>query len=146
MRHHRLPTALLLVLLASLLGTACSDSTGPSKPRYPAVQGTYDFSAPISEIPGARWSGNLTLLVADPDRADFSGTYVMTLYDPQGRSAGSFTGSITQGSVTTGGAISFGFDDALQVRGTVDGAQMSGTWIMSDGQNNYTGSFTAVRR
>lgn len=88
----------------------------------------------------------MTLLVADTDRGDFSDTYVMTLYDPQGRSAGSFTGSITEGSVTPSGAISFGFDDALQVRGTVDGAQMSGTWIMSGGQSNYTGSLTAVRR
>lgn len=134
------------VVLVLLFAAACGDSTGPSGPRYPELQGTYDFSAPVNEVEGARFSGSMTLLHADRDQSQFDGTFTMSLIGPDGANYGSGSGDIAAGTVSESGSVNFQFENSQwRWTGRLDGARIEGTWILT-GDPNYTGTFTAVRR
>lgn len=141
---------LVAVLALSVVLAACGGEDGPTAPPapvFPEVQGVYDYSAPITELPGGRFSGNFTVL-DDGGTAtqQFSGTFVANLVGPDGTSYATFDGPIVSGGVTEAGAISFNFMDATwNFSGQLTGRNITGTWILR-GNPNYTGTFTAVRR
>jgi hypothetical protein len=147
MRAIRSPLlATLLIAFASACGG--DGPTAPPAPVYPLVQGVYDYSAPISELPGSKWSGSMTILHGSKDVPDFSGTFTVNLIGPDGRNYGSGNGNITMGKVAASGAVTFEFGSTdWRMSGTMSGASIAGTWLLrGDRGNNYTGNFTALRR
>lgn len=148
MRLIRARITLFSTLLFALLVAACGDSgTGPSEPRFPAIQGTYDINAPVDGVPGARFSGNMTILDESRDNAEFSGTATVQLFT--GSTAGTtLNAPLVNGTVTETGAVSFSMQDSrFRWNGNLSGNTITGTWILTgSGTNNFTGTFTAVRR
>lgn len=133
-----------LLVLAACGGDS---STGPKEPEFPALQGTYDFSAPINEAQGARFSGNMTLLQADRDMPGFEGTFVVSLIAPDGENVGTFTGNVANGTITENGAVTFNFEDpSWRFTGTLSNNTITGTYLLRAEDQNFTGTFTAVRR
>jgi hypothetical protein len=140
--RHRIATA----VLSTLLFAGCSDSTGP-KP-YADVQGTYDVSAPIAEISGARFTGTLTIVDDSRDTPHFEGTYTLSLIGADGANRGRYTGDLVAASVTEAGSIRFNLDDdKFRWSGAVaEGGNLTGTWVLSNTASNYTGTFVAAAR
>ncbi len=90
----------------------------------------------------------MTILHSSKDVPDFSGTFTLNLIGPDGRNYGSGNGNITTGKVTPSGAVTFEFGSAdWRMSGTMSGASITGTWLLKGERgNNYTGTFTALRR
>lgn len=134
-------------LVAVVVLAGCGDSTGSQD--YHEVQGVYDVGAPLNEIPGARFSGTLTIIDDSRSTPEFSGTYSLRLIGPDGTTAGNYSGDIAAGEVTRTGSLKFNLkDEGFRWSGVISGTgDISGTWILvGQGSSNYTGSFLADRR
>lgn len=136
----------IAVLVAVVAVAGCGgDSTGVQAPKYPTVQGVYDYDATINGLPTAKVSGTLTVVDANPADSTFTGTFVVTLSAP-GAASESFTGDLTNGAVDPTGSIRFDFGDpAYHNVGTLANSVVTGTWVLR-GDETFTGSFTAVHR
>lgn len=135
------------ILATSLLLAACGDGgTGPD--AFADVQGTYDVSAPMAEVPGARFTGTLTLIDDSRDTPEFAGTYTLSLIAADGTNRGRFTGDVVNAALTETGSVRFHLDDdKFRWTGTVtESGDLSGTWILTNAASNYTGTFVAASR
>lgn len=135
-------------VLAAVLFALAGCESGTASEQYPFVGGTYDVSAPVTEISGARFTGTLTVVDDDATTPEFDGTYTLTLLGSDGAKRGGFTGSMVDASISTAGSVRFDLNaNNFRWRGNLaDNGTMSGTWILVDGTTNYTGSFLALRR
>jgi hypothetical protein len=89
----------------------------------------------------------MTLLQADRDLPGFEGTFVASLFGPDGTNFGSFTGSVVNGMITQGGSVTFNFaDSSWRFTGNLNNNTIAGTYLLQTEDGNFTGSFTAVRR
>ncbi|HEY0024464.1 MAG TPA: hypothetical protein VGB24_16235 [Longimicrobium sp.] len=140
--HYRFAPA----FFATLLLVGCGDATGPR--TYAEVQGTYDVSAPIAEVPGARFSGTMTIVDDSRDTPEFGGTYTLSLIGADGANHGRFTGDLVNGAVTGAGSVRFYLDDdKFRWSGAVsDEGGVTGTWVLANAASNYTGTFVAATR
>lgn len=144
MKLRKLVMAAPLLLLS--FASACDSIAGSKEPDFPEVAGTYDVSAPINEFPGGRFSGTITITDDSRDTPAFTGTYALSVIY-EGENLGSGSGAIVAGTVDEDGAMSFHLDDnTFRVNGTLSGEVFTGTFIITDPEGNYTGTFTASRR
>ena len=140
-------TLMMLAVAVLPMTAACEGGgTGSDKPKYPEVEGVYDVSAPLTELPGARFSGTMTITDDSRDTPTFGGSYTFSiLYE--GENFGTGSGVIVGGTIDTNGQMSFNLDDnTFRVNGKLSGRAFNGTFIISDPEGNYTGTFTASRR
>ncbi len=143
MRIRSFPT----VLASALLLAGCGDGLTATE-EFPTVAGTYDVSAPINEVPGARFTGTITVVDESRTTSAFEGTYTLTLLGADGSKRGGFTGSLVEAGISSKGSVQFDLNsNTFRWRGTLgEVGNMTGTWILVDGTTNYTGSFVAVAR
>ncbi len=135
------------IIASALVLAGCGDGLTATE-EYPAVAGTYDVSAPIAEVPGARFTGTITVVDDSRTTSAFEGTYTLTLLGADGSKRGGFTGSLVEGGISSSGSVQFDLNaNTFRWRGTLgEVGNMSGTWILVDGTTNYTGNFVAVAR
>jgi hypothetical protein len=133
------------ILLVPLFACGDSGPTAPAAPRFPALNGVWDLSGNIQQIPGATISGTISTTQNSRDIGVFGGQFTATFQF--GTEVFGVTGPITDGSVTEAGGISFNVEHSsyrhtAQLQG---GNTMAGTWMLI-GSTNYSGSFTALKR
>ncbi len=135
-------TRLFSLFLAFAVGlAACSDD--PTGPQIPDLQGTYDYTAPIDDIDGARWTGTLNLFHDGGET--FTGSFSVAVTGG-GVTTETIHGDLSQGTIEPDGTIHFRLTDAFRHDGQVQGGAITGTWLISGADQNYSGTFTASRR
>jgi hypothetical protein len=135
-------TGYVSIITALALGLiACSD--GPTGPQIPDLQGTYDYTAPIEDIPGARWTGTLSFF--HDGGQTFSGSFSVAITGG-GVTSETIHGDLTKGTIESDGTIHFRMTDTFRHDGQVQGNAITGTWLLAGADENYSGTFTASRR
>ena len=130
------------ILMALALGLmACSDD--PTGPQIPDLQGTYDYTAPIDDIDGARWTGTINLFHDGGET--FTGSFSVAITGG-GATSETIHGDLSQGTIESDGTVHFRLTDAFRHDGQVQGGAITGTWLLSGSDQNYSGTFTASRR
>jgi hypothetical protein len=135
-------TRYVSILLAFAVGlTACSDD--PTGPQIPDLQGTYDYTAPIDDIDGARWTGTINLFHDGGET--FTGSFSVAIAGG-GVTSETIHGDLSRGTIQSDGTIHFRLTDIFRHDGQVQGGAITGTWLLTGADQNYSGTFTASRR
>ena len=140
----------LFAIGAVALSAACGDSTSP--PPFPAVNGTYNITIEFDAFTAseARGTGQITFQQASRNEGTLTGSGNITLI--VGTESGTVS-TVTNAAVDEDGSITFrignssgttfwGFDGQV----TNGGAKMSGTHILTDGTDSFTGTWSATRQ
>jgi hypothetical protein len=133
-----------LCVIAAFAIAACDSSTAPEpEPTFPNVEGTWDYVAPVTEIQGARWTGRLSLYHSGGPTID--GHYEIRVATPTYLSDW-ISGPITDATITPQGQVHFRFGAWFRHDGHVQGGAMTGVWLLSGDEENWSGTFTASRQ
>lgn len=133
------------IVMAVVFALACGDSTGLDD-SFPAVAGTYDYSADVIGIPAAFFNGTITIIDESRKTDAFSGSFDVTV-GGGGVTPLRLTGAILAGRVTRDGDVLFQLGDPDYAHnGSIAGGRITGSWILTGSSASYAGSFTAIRR